>query len=57
VEHCMKENAGGTDWPEPDPKGMAALIAAGLAQLACGGYAIKRNRPGWFPIWLFALLV
>ena len=53
----MKENAGGTDWPEPDPKGMAALIAAGLAQLACGVYAIKRNRPGWFPIWLFALLV
>lgn len=44
-------------WPEADPSQQAALIAIGAATLLCGGYAVRRHRPGLFPLWLAGLVV
>ena len=52
---CVGE-AEQVDWPEPDKGAMRFLIGSGVWMLACGGYAVARRRPRWFPLWLAALV-
>jgi hypothetical protein len=49
--HCAAE----ATWPAADLREQAVLATSGVALIAAGLWALRRNRPGWVPAWTAAL--